>query len=192
MTTFTIDSENNILAHAGLPAGADESQSFRNQKELATLTADWPASRLVETWNSFAGVTPFDDLKPVKKFTNHSVAVARIYKAVERLSPSVAQPAADTAPVKATTKKAPSKAKQRNTKRPKAGTSATRDSSKKTQVVELMSRKSGAALDEIMKLTGWQAHTVRGFVSGTLIKKLGLKVESLRSEEKGRFYRIVR
>jgi len=88
MTTFTIDSENNITAHAGLPAGADESQSFRNQKELATLTADWPASRLVDTWNSFAGVAPFDDLKPVTKFTNRSVGVARLYKAVERLSPA--------------------------------------------------------------------------------------------------------
>jgi len=191
MTTFTIDSENNITAHAGLPAGADESQSFGNQKELATLTADWPASRLVDTWNSFAGVAPFDDLKPVKKFTNHSVAVARIYKAVERLTPDVAQLAADIVPAKATTKKAPAKSKPRHMKRPTADTSAGRDGSKKAQVVELMSRRAGAGLDEIMKLTGWQAHTVRGFVSGTLTTKMGLKVESLRSEEKGRFYRIV-
>jgi hypothetical protein len=192
MTTFTIDSEYNITALAGSPTGADESQSFRNQKELANLTAEWPFSRLVDTWNSFAGVAPFDDLKPVKKFTNRSVAVARIYRAVERLSPSVSQPTADPAPAKATSKKAPAKPKQRHTKRPKAGTSATRDGSKKAEVVELMSRKSGAALDEIMELTGWQAHTVRGFVSGTLIKKMGLTVESLRSEEEGRFYRIIR
>jgi hypothetical protein len=159
MTTFTIDSDNNISALAGSPAGADESQSCCNQKELAALAVDWPASLLVDTWNSFAGVAPFDDLKPVKKFTNRSVAVGRIYKAVERLSGSVAQPAADTTQVKATAKKA------RRTKRHKAGTSATRDSSKKAEVVELMSRKSGAALNEIIKLTGWQAHTVRGFVS---------------------------
>lgn len=192
MTTFTIDSENCITAHAGLPAGADESQSFRNQKELAALAADWPASRLVDTWNSFAGVAPFDDLKPVNKFSNRSVAVGRIYKAVERLAGNVAQPAADTAAAKATTKKAPAKPKARHTKRTKADTSATRDGSKKSEVVELMSRKSGAALDEIMKLTGWQAHTVRGFVSGTVVKKMGLKVESLRSEEKGCCYRIVR
>jgi len=36
----------------------------------------------------------------------------------------------------------------------------------------------------------WQPHTVRGFVSGTLVKKLGLKVESFHTEEKERTYRI--
>ncbi len=77
MATFTIDSDNNITAHAGLPAGADESQSFTTQKELAKLTADWPVSRLIDTWNSFAGAAPFNDLKPVKKFTNRKAAVAR-------------------------------------------------------------------------------------------------------------------
>ena len=46
---FTIDSDGNITAHAGPPAGADESQSFANQKELAKLTAEWPMTRLVET-----------------------------------------------------------------------------------------------------------------------------------------------
>jgi len=46
LATFTIDTENNITVHAGLhPADAAESRSFSNQKELAKLTADWPASR---------------------------------------------------------------------------------------------------------------------------------------------------
>jgi hypothetical protein len=67
---FTIDSENNIVAHPALAAGVDQSQSFSTAKELAKLTAEWPVSRLVDTWNSFAGVASFDDLKPVKKFTD--------------------------------------------------------------------------------------------------------------------------
>jgi hypothetical protein len=46
MATFTIDSDNNITAHAGPLARADESQSFSTAKELAKITADWPASRL--------------------------------------------------------------------------------------------------------------------------------------------------
>jgi len=41
-----------------------------------------------------------------------------------------------------------------------------------------------------MKATGWRGPTVRGFVSGTLIKKQGLKVESFRSKAKERTYRV--
>src|SRR5271163_164146 len=100
MPTFTIDAENNITAHAELAAGADESQSFSTAKELAKLTAEWPVSRLVDTWNSFAGVAPFDDLKPVKKFTSRKAAVARIGQAVARMSQDSAPPAADVAPAK--------------------------------------------------------------------------------------------
>jgi hypothetical protein len=65
-----------------------------------------------------------------------------------------------------------------------------REGSKKAEVLDLMRRPKGATLAEVMKATGWQPHTVRGFVSGTLIKKLGLKVESFRSDEKERCYRI--
>jgi hypothetical protein len=192
MTTFTIDPENNITAHAGLPAGADESQSFTNQKELAKLTADWPISRLVDTWNSFAGVTPFDDLKPVKKFTGRKAAVVRIWKAVERLAANVADSAQAVAPKRQKATKSPTKAKRRNTARPgaKSASNVAREGSKKAEVLELMRRKQGVSLEAIMKATGWQAHTVRGFVSGTLVKKLGLNVESFRSEDKERTYRI--
>jgi hypothetical protein len=54
LSTFTIDSDNNITAHAGLPASADNLQSFTTGKDLAKLAADWPVTRLVEIWNSFA------------------------------------------------------------------------------------------------------------------------------------------
>jgi hypothetical protein len=192
MATYTIDSENNITAPAALPAGVDDSLSFSSQEELAALAAEWPVSRLVGTWNSFAGVAPFDDLTPVRKFTNRAVAVARIYKAVQRLSAHVAQPAADDASASLASKKSPAKKKQRYTARTSANSPAARDGSKKAEVIELMGRKSGAALDEIMKLTGWQPHTVRGFVSGTLLKKMGLNVESFRTEQNGRCYRILR
>jgi hypothetical protein len=52
-------------------------------------------------------------------------------------------------------------------------------------------RKDGATLAEIMNATGWQAHTVRGFVAGTL-KKMGVTVESFRSDDKERTYRLAR
>jgi hypothetical protein len=192
MNTFTIDPDNNITVLVGDPAGADPLQTFSTAKELAKLTADWPISRLVDAWNSFAGVAPFTDLKPVKKFTNRKAAIARIWHAVERLIPDVAKPAQTVAPAKGTAKKSPAKAKRRDTARPGAKKSGkvAREGSKKAEVLDLMRRKQGATLAEIMELTSWQPHTVRGFVSGTLVKKLGLKVESFRTEEKERTYRI--
>jgi hypothetical protein len=195
MSTFTIDSDHNITAHAGLPAGADESQSFSNQKELASLTQHWPLSRLAEAWNSFAGVAPFDELKSVKKFTSRSAAVARIWQAIQRLSPSVAQPAANVAPAKpkagkrATRGNRPARARK-ITKTDREESPEARQGSKKADVLDLMRRKQGATLAEIIEQTGWQPHTVRGFVSGTLNKKMGLEVESFRNAEKERAYRI--
>jgi len=54
-----------------------------------------------------------------------------------------------------------------------------------------MRRKEGATLAEIAKATDWQNHSIRGFVSGQVIKKLGLKVESTKNEAGQRTYRIV-
>jgi hypothetical protein len=53
-----------------------------------------------------------------------------------------------------------------------------------------MRRDGGATMAEIIQLTGWQPHTVRGFVSGTLVKKMGLAVDSFRGEGRERTYRI--
>src|SRR5271169_2587522 len=112
MATFTIDSENNIVAHAAVPDKTDNQQAFAREKELTKL-AEWPASRLLEVWNSFAGVAPFDDLKPVKKFTNRKAAVTRIWQAVTRLSPDAAPQATPAAPAKGKSKKSPTKAPKR-------------------------------------------------------------------------------
>ena len=57
------------------------------------------------------------------------------------------------------------------------------------QVLALLARSNGATLAEMMKATGWQAHSVRGFLSGTVKKRLGLKVVSERPEGKDRRYR---
>ena len=49
---------------------------------------------------------------------------------------------------------------------------------KQSQLIALLERKRGATLDELMHATGWQAHSVRGVMSGVLRKRLGLNVQS--------------
>jgi len=188
MATFTINSDNNITAHAGLQAGTDESQSFSTAKELAKLTAEWPASRLVDTWNSFAGVAPFDELKPVKKFTDRKAAVARIWAALQRLSPEAALPAGDVAPAKGKPKKSPTKPAGRA--QAQQGTTESR-TNKKADVIALMKRAKGVTLAEIVEATGWQKHTVRGFVS-ILGSKGGQKIESGKNAAGERSYHIAK
>src|SRR5512141_3163850 len=100
MTNFVIDGDNNITALAEPPSGLSDVQTFTADKQLIKLSANWPNARLLDIWNSVAGVAPFDDLKPVKKFTDRKSAVARIWKAVTRLSPDVAPQPAHVAPVK--------------------------------------------------------------------------------------------
>ena len=58
-------------------------------------------------------------------------------------------------------------------------------------MVALMKRAKGVTLSEIMKATGWQAHTVRGFVS-ILGSKGGEKIESSKSAAGERTYKIAK
>ena len=124
----------------------------------------------------------------VTKFKDRNTGVNRIWKAIQRLIPEAAQHAAPVAKNKAGAKKAPAK----HSKRPiaKRGASPAREGSKKAIVLDLIRRKQGATLAEIMEATGWQPHSVRGFVSGALNKTMGLKVESTKREDGTRTYRV--
>jgi hypothetical protein len=86
-------------------------------------------------------------------------------------------------------KKAPTAApKERGVKATKAG--GVREGSKTETILGLLKRPGGATLNQILRATGWQAHSVRGFVSGTLGKKMGLTVLSSRTGEGDRTYSI--
>ena len=61
--------------------------------------------------------------------------------------------------------------------------------SKQEEVIAMLRRAGGATVDEVVSATGWQRHTVRGVFSGTLKKKLGLTLASVK-EKRGRVYRI--
>jgi hypothetical protein len=65
-----------------------------------------------------------------------------------------------------------------------------RQGSKTAKVLELLNRPRGATLKELMKATGWQPHSVRGFLSGTLGKKMVLAVTSTKNEDGERSYAV--
>ncbi|MGQ9919549.1 MAG: DUF3489 domain-containing protein [Bryobacteraceae bacterium] len=182
MTTFAIDTDNTITAYPAGEAIPEDQARFASEKELMKLAANWPAERLVEIWNGFAGVPPFSDLKPVKRFTDRKTAVARVWRAVQALTPTAAPRAADVA-LEA--------AKSRRTQTPdKDAAPEAREGSKKAIVLELLRRPEGATLADIQAATSWQAHSVRGFLSGALGKKMGLTVESVKTPDGARSYRL--
>jgi hypothetical protein len=200
---FTIDIENNISVFGTQEEAAASTtnpfESFASQKELAQLAAAWPEERLVAIWNSLPGV------KPVTTFKTAKAGASKIWESIQGLGKAAepAKPKADKnakgsakaakgAPAKAkTTKKAtPAKPAPKAKKAAKKEESAgPREGSKTSLVVAPLQRKNGATLVEIMEKMGWQKHTVRGFMAGTM-KKAGYTVESFKPEGGERTYRI--
>ena len=208
MTTFTIDTDNHITAHAtpeqAAAATTTPFDSFSSPQEFAELAQSWAAQRLVAIWNSLPGVAP------VRKFQDRKAAASRIWERIQGLGVSVPPPpepaakangahprqggarAAQGAPVKGKASKKATPAKKATKAKKSAGVpdmAAPRQGSKKAQVVAMLQRKSGATLAEIMQTMGWQKHTVRGFMAGAM-KKAGEAVESFKSETGERTYRI--
>lgn len=175
MKIYTIDIDGNITAFANAKETGGRGERFASAKELGKLAGRWPAARPVEIWNSLPGV------EPVKRFQSRSVAVTRIWAAIQNLEPAVAPDAREVAPAKGRTKKKPAAAREAN---------VAREGSKKAIVLSLLQRQEGAALSEIRAVTGWQAHTVRGFLSAAVGKKMGLQVHLTRREDGERVYSI--
>jgi len=75
----------------------------------------------------------------------------------------------------------------RNTSAKRASDAA---NTKKEKVIRLLKRSKGATITDLQRATGWQAQSVRGFLSGTLKKRLGLTLSSKRSAHGIRRYRL--
>jgi hypothetical protein len=192
MTAFAI-LETNVTAYPtvaeakqAVAAAADSDPRLVVTSEAELASSPLSVGQLVDIWNGFAGVVPFDDLKPVKKFTDRKTAVNRIWRALQRLAPArdKATAAPQAAPV------APKKARTPKEATAPSGSPPARPGTKTAIVLELLRRPEGATLAELRAATGWQPHSVRGFLSGGLGKKMGLTVESLKTAEGARAYRI--
>src|SRR2546430_4938636 len=153
MKTFTIDVDNNISAFATPEEAAATTttpfDTFSSQKELASLIAEWPAERLIATWNSLPGVTP------VKKLKDAKAAAGKIWGRIQRLGepakPKAAGKAKGGARVakgapakgKSTKKATPAKKAPKAKKAAKASEGARpREGSKTAQVVAMLQRKN--------------------------------------------------
>jgi hypothetical protein len=203
MITFTINDDNNIVAYTAAEeaaqAGDPTATSFDSLAALAELSAEWPLSRFIELWNSLPGQTP------VKKFTNRKTAAMRIWKAIqplggngqpsERAEPAAEAPemiAANPEPKRGRKQAKPAKPAKKAAGAKKAADKPKGDrANKKAEVIAMMKRAKGATLAEIMEHTGWQPHTVRGFVS-ILGSKGGETIESTKSADGERTYKIAK
>lgn len=195
MKIFTIDAENNITAFDNRQNAADHStavEMFTSEAEFAELVKGWPAARLVSIWNSLPGVAA------VKRFKTPKDAITRIWQRIEMLDrPEMERklPAKAKAGARKqgrTAKRENSAAKGARGKKTAANARSggvARQGSKAAQVVSMLQRNNGATLAEIMEVTGWQQHTVRGFMAGAM-KKAGHAVESFKAENGARTYRL--
>jgi hypothetical protein len=135
---------------AEIPADSlERANAIASRDEWETIAGVWPLKRLVAIWNALPGVTP------VEKFTSRQIALERIWRAIE--FPQKAQ-------AKAQGKREQTKARFR-------------EGSKAAQVYALLCRPEGATVREIQDLTGWQRHSVRGFLSAS-VRKQGRSVRS--------------
>jgi hypothetical protein len=219
MPNYSIDSDNNLAVHADKEAAIQEASAtgaaFATETALSEATATWPASRMVEIWNSFAGAPPFAELKEVKRFTDRKSAVSRIWKAAQRLGETLEEEMAiaEHDMLRAQQEmmngaKAAKRAKAARTAAPKAPAkpNATKDATstddapapkqregtRKATVLALLERVGGATLEELMAETNWQKNSVRGFIS-TLASKGGYTITSIRREsDQARCYSIAK
>ena len=67
---------------------------------------------------------------------------------------------------------------------------ASKTPSKQATLLDLLGKPEGATLHQLMDATGWQAHSVRGFMSAALKKKLGLTITSEKANSGERIYRV--
>jgi Protein of unknown function (DUF3489) len=95
-----------------------------------------------------------------------------------------------------TARSTPRKPTSPQTRRPRTAASASiaaigkeRSGTKQARVIAMLCAPEGATLDAMMQATGWQQHSVRGFLAGVARKKLGLDLHS-EAGDNGRVYRI--
>ena len=109
----------------------------------------------------------------------------------EEPEPTVAEEAPQTTDVApAGTELAEKATRAKKTPKTPRSANGTREGSKTELILEHLKREGGVSLQELMSAAGWQAHSVRGFLSAIVNKKMGLTVISTKHEDGTRIYSI--
>jgi len=83
----------------------------------------------------------------------------------------------------------PARANKRGAARPR-GDRGKKPQTKTAALLALLARKEGASLEELQSASGWQPHSVRGFLAGTVKKMPGVSLSSEKPEDGPRRYRV--
>ena len=169
---FRLDQDNSI--HVEYSDGSQPKKpgrQFASEEKWAHIASEFLVSRLVAIWNGLPGVDPG------RRFTSREIAASRIWKALQKLEPRQRRKASK--PVSPVTPQGP----ETNSRNQEARITKT------FQLIELL-QQGEVSLGQLSQITGWQKHSVRGFISGILRKKMGLEVISSKNENGTRVYRI--
>ena len=217
MKTFGINAENQTTIYIGAAMRPDET-IFSTEDQLALVAELFPTSRLIEIWNTLPGVTPVRRFKDRKTAISRIWAavsaldvpgeaisdVAEIHQDEAQEPEAVNQPEPAQEPEATVAEEAPrtpdvapeeaelaeNATPAKNAPKTPRSANGTREGSKTVLILELLKREGGVSLQELMSAAGWQAHSVRGFLSGTVSKKMGLAVVSTKQEDGTRVYSI--
>jgi hypothetical protein len=129
---------------------------------------------------------------PVETPNAEQTAPAEPPKATKKARVGAHRPHVPPSKAKSANKATPAKTANKGPKSAKSPkkTPSARQGSKAAKVLSLLKRSGGASLKELTKATGWQKHSVRGFLSGSLGKKMGLTVTSTKAEGGERRYSV--
>ena len=127
-----------------------------------------------------------------EKTTQAAAATAEEPKATTKANTAPRKPRVAPSKGKSRKNTTPAKkgAKSAKAAKPAKKQSGVRQGSKTAQVLELLKQPGGTSMKKLMKATGWLPHSVRGFLSGTIGKKMGRKVESAKGEDGNRTYSV--
>ena len=193
MKSSTIENDTDYVA---VPPSATDAEviaqvrGFGAEAQFAGLASEWPTSRLIRIWNALPGVIP------VKRFTSRRSAVARIWNYIrtpddvsrEQTPDAASPPRCLPMPESALAASADSGSRHPRSRKRNPGSG---NGDRRTDaIIALLRQPGGATLDAIKEATGWQSHSVRGFISGTVRRKLNLNAISARDANGARIYSV--